>query len=79
VIDGVDVDVVDIEEQLATVRRATAATNSHSLMASSSKGHRRKRFRPGAFAERGLHGVDALADERQRFLGERQGQEIVEG
>ena len=77
-IDRVDVDVVDIEERLATGtagNRGNELPLAHGVVFEANIGG--NVFDEERSAERGLHDVDALANERQRFLGERQRQEIV--
>src|SRR5436853_2677721 len=78
-IDCVDVDIVDIEEQLASGAagdRGDELPFAHRIVVEANVGG--DILDQQRTPERALHGVDAIANERQRFFGERQRQEIVE-
>src|SRR5450631_3812857 len=79
VIDRVDVDIVDVDEQLTTGAPGDGGDEfpfAHCILVEANVGGNiLDQQRP---PESALHGVDALANERQRFFGKRQRKEIVE-
>ena len=78
-IDCVDVDIVDIEEQLASGAagdRGDELPFAHRIVVEANVGG--DILDQQRTPERALHGIDPIANERQRFFGERQRQEIVE-
>src|ERR1700681_153292 len=79
VIDRVDVDIVDIEEELAAGTEGKGGNKipfAHRVVSEANIGG--DILDQERASERALHGVDAIANERQRFFGERQRQEIIE-
>src|SRR6202158_4177258 len=79
VIDRVDVDIVDVEEQLAAGPAGNGGDEfpfAHRVVLEANVGG--DILDQERACERALHGIDALANECQRFVGERQRQEIVE-
>src|SRR5450631_3043784 len=79
VIDRVDVDVVDVEEQLAAGASGDGGDEfpfAHRIIVEAHVGrHIFDQQRP---PESALHGVDAFANERQRFFGKWQRKKLVE-